>query len=126
MTYNSSKAYCRYICILAAVFGVSFIVDFISHAIGHPLGHLFIIGVDFPPDAVSTWALTALSSALLMTGLANYFIMVYIFCKKYFTTTSLGFRIAVAFLVPLGLVVGILLLIPNVVIFLVKWLFIKH
>lgn len=110
--------YKKFFIVLICVFAGLFVLEFFASMLGNPISQVTVNGATLVPDTPVKCLLNAFITALLIGGIVNVFLTIRIIKEALrLSHWPAGAVVAMTVLFPLELLIGALLLIPNIIVF---------
>lgn len=112
------KMYKKFFIILLCVFVGAFVLEFVTAMLGHPINNISINNVRIEPDSPVNWLILSIATAFIFGGIANFFLTVRIIKEALRLDHWPAYAVVVmTVLFVLEMIVGAIMLIPNIIIF---------
>lgn len=110
--------YKKFFIIMLCVFFGAFLLEFITAMLGHPFNNISFEGINVDQGTPLSWLLMSIATAFLCGGIANFFCTVRIIKEMLRLNHWPAFIVVLMTLFFLiEIILGVLLFIPNVIIF---------
>ncbi|MBR6502924.1 MAG: hypothetical protein IKT42_05720 [Clostridia bacterium] len=104
--------------ILLCVFFSSFVLEFLTALLGHPINNIYIENINLEEPSIKNYIIMSVVTAFTFGGIANVFCTIRIVKEKLKIDHWPAFAVVVmTILFILEMLVGIILLLPNIIIF---------